>query len=173
MNSAKYLDYELRPAKFTERKMFLSSLSNICHSYGGNYQYIGFGGISFTDFKLFHNGLNINEMYSIEGGTKIPKNRINYNLPFHFIKTLFGFSTEMLDQISLEKKSIIWMDYDNDLETFMFEDIEKIFRKIPPGSVYKITCNTTLKGKDNLPYSLSDFEEKYDSFTPYGLNKLI
>ena len=54
MNSSKRLNYETRPAKFTERKMLLSSFLRICNLYGGNYQYIGLGGVSFTDFKLFH-----------------------------------------------------------------------------------------------------------------------
>ena len=68
MNSPKYLNYETRPAKFTERKMLLSSFLRICNLYGGNYQYIGLGGVSFTDFKLFHKELHIDEMYSLEGG---------------------------------------------------------------------------------------------------------
>ena len=68
MNSPKFLNYETRPHKFTERKMLLSSLSKICNYYSDEYQYIGLGGISFTDFKLFHKELHINEMHSIEAG---------------------------------------------------------------------------------------------------------
>ena len=87
MNSSKRLNYETRPAKFTERKMLLSSFLRICNLYGGNYQYIGLGGVSFTDFKLFHKELHINEMYSLEGGD-FSKEKLQINLPFSFIKII-------------------------------------------------------------------------------------
>ena len=51
--------------------MLLTVLQNICQFYNEDYQYIGFGGVSFTDFKLFHKELNIGEMFSIEGGDNL------------------------------------------------------------------------------------------------------
>ena len=79
MNSPLIINYELRPAKFTERKMLLAVLTRICAFYDSPYQYIGFGGLDYTDFKLFHKELYIDKMISIEGGRKISKERTVFN----------------------------------------------------------------------------------------------
>ena len=68
MNSPKKINYETRPFKFTERKMLLSTFIRLSNKYESPYQYIGFGGLTFTDFKLFHKELHIEKMHSIEGG---------------------------------------------------------------------------------------------------------
>ena len=61
--SAVTINYEIRPCKFVERRMLLASLSRILGAIRKEqeYQYIGFGGCSFTDFKLFHRELQINQ----------------------------------------------------------------------------------------------------------------
>ena len=170
MNSARFIDYELRPVKFTERKMLLNSLVNICQFFKEDYEYIGFGGISFTDFKLFHKELNINHMISIEGGNKTHKNRVEFNKPYHFIKTVRGKSTDVLDTFDFDKKSIIWLDYDNQLDEFMFDDITHIFKKIKPGSVYIFTCNTTL-AKDGNIYSKEEFIDQFGNYLNFDFEQ--
>jgi hypothetical protein len=174
MNSAKYINYELRPAKFVERKMFTSVLLNIIGTESINYQYVGLGGLLFTDFKLFHKELGISKMTSIEGGKKIDIKRIKFNKPFSFIQLEKGLSTDLLgddEKVNLNSKTIIWMDYDNDLENFMFEDISHIFRKIPTKSVYFFTCNTTLKNYSGEVYSLTELKEKYGKYVPYDISQ--
>ena len=57
MKSATVLNYETRPCKFVERRMLLASIARIMGVLKLRYQYIGFGGLSFTDFKLFHKEL--------------------------------------------------------------------------------------------------------------------
>jgi len=150
MNSALKINYELRPAKFVERKMLLTSLANICKHYTCEYQYIGFGGIAFTDFKLFHKELHINEMTSIEGGNQVEEERIRFNKPFSFINLEFGLSTTILPKIDLHKPSIVWLDYDDVLNNNMFEDIAVLFRKLPAGSVYLFTSNRELKDRNTV-----------------------
>ena len=174
MNSAKYINYDLRPAKFVERKMFSDALKNIVGTQYNEYQYVGLGGMLFSDFKLFHKELSISKMTSLEGGTKIDIKRISYNKPFSFIQLKKGHSTDLLgddDIINLSNKSIIWMDYDNDLENFMFEDITHIFKRIHLGSVYIFTCNTTLKNKEGKIYSLGELKEEYGNYVPYELSQ--
>ena len=62
MKSPTSLNYEIRPCKFVERKMLLSAFARIIPLFKQEYQYIGFGGLSFTDFKLFHRELHINRI---------------------------------------------------------------------------------------------------------------
>jgi hypothetical protein len=171
MNSTKILNYETRPVKFTERKMLLASISKLVYHFGDTYQYIGLGGITFTDFKLFHKELHLNEMYSIEGG-EIPVQKLNFNKPFGFIKIIPKLSTVALTNgdIDLTKKSLVWLDYDDCLENFFFDDITALFSKLPAGSIYIITCNRQLDNqKPNTPYSVEDFKEKFGSNTPFDL----
>lgn len=170
MNSPKKINYELRPVKFTERKMLLSFLQKICAYYGNNYQYIGFGGLSFTDFKLFHKELHIDELISIEGG-KFSIEKLSFNSPFSFIKIIKSFSTCALNTISFDQKSIIWLDYDGTLSEYFFDDLRLIFSKILPGSIYIITCNRELKSKEtNSEYTINEFKEIFGNKIPFKLN---
>lgn len=109
MNSPKHLNYETRPAKFAERKMLLSTFLRICNHFKHDYQYIGLGGLSFTDFKLFHKELHIENMYSIEGG-RFEEERVKFNLPYSFIEIFHEFTSDALTKIDLTKKSLVWLD---------------------------------------------------------------
>lgn len=115
MNSPLKINYELRPYKFTERKMLLSTFARICHYYQGEYRYIGFGGLSFTDFKLFHKELHIEKMCSIEGGG-LSKERLEFNRPYSFIQIHKDLSTNVLSRIELNKRSLVWLDYNGVLD---------------------------------------------------------
>lgn len=171
MNSPKHLNYETRPVKFTERKMLLASLSKICNHYRGDYQYIGFGGVSFTDFKLFHKELNIDKLTSIEGGD-FSAEKVQFNAPFSFIKIINDLSTNALKSINLQEKSLVWLDYDGTLDDYMFQDIQLLFSKLPEGSIYLITCNRELKSKGSgKEYSVSEFEDKFGNLVPFGIKK--
>lgn len=171
MNSSKHLNYETRPVKFTERKMLLASLSKICNHYKGDYQYIGFGGLSFTDFKLFHKELNIDTLISIEGGD-FSVEKVNFNSPYSFIKIIKDLSTNALKSIDLNKKSLVWLDYDGTLDNYMFQDIQLLFSKLPEGSIYLITCNRELKSKEfGKEYKVSEFEDKFGNLVPFGVKK--
>jgi hypothetical protein len=172
MNSPNLFNYETRPAKFTERKMLLAVLQNICQYYNEDYQYIGLGGVSFTDFKLFHKELNIGKMFSIEGGEDLNKERIQFNNPFSCIDLRFGLSSSILKDLDLTKKTVIWLDYDNDLDNFMFEDLAILFRKLPKGSVYIMTCNRQLKDKiTGSEYEVETFKEKFNNLVSFDLKK--
>ena len=83
MKSPTVLNYEIRPCKFAERRMLLASFARIIGVFKQQYQYVGFGGLSFTDFKLFHRELHINTMYSIEGEYCKPK--LEFNKPYSCI----------------------------------------------------------------------------------------
>ena len=170
MNSPRKINYETRPYKFTERKMLLSTFARICNFYKGEYQYIGFGGLTFTDFKLFHKELHIDKMHSIEGGDLLSKERVEFNRPYSFIKIYKDLSTNVLATIDLTMKSIVWLDYDGVLDSYMFEDLSLLMRQLPVGSIYLITCNRELKSDDTgEEYTVEQFKEKFESLTPFDI----
>lgn len=169
MNSPKKINYETRPFKFTERKMLLSTFIRLSNKYESPYQYIGFGGLTFTDFKLFHKELHIEKMHSIEGGD-FSTERLSFNKPYSFIKIHKDLSTNALLKMDLSKKSIIWLDYDNDLDNYMFDDLSLLINKLPIGSIYLMTCNKQLKSeKTGEIYKVDEFNEKFGSKVPFGI----
>jgi hypothetical protein len=171
MNSPRKINYEIRPCKFTERKMLLSTFARICNYYKDEYQYIGFGGLTFTDFKLFHKELHISRMSSIEGGDLLSKERIEFNRPYSFIQIYKDFSTNVLAKINLSKKSIVWLDYDGVLDNYMFEDLSLLIRQLPVGSIYLITCNRELKSEETgEEYTVEQFKDKFESLTPFDIS---
>ena len=169
MNSPKTLNYEVRPCKFVERRLLLSSLNQIVPRFKVDYQYIGFGGVAFTDFKLFHKELNINTMHSIEGGV-FSRGRLEFNKPYSCINLLFGNSTDKLLDLDLSKPSIVWLDYDNALNEAVFIDIDILFRSLPHGSVYIISCNRELKNENNQTMKKDELEERFKGYTPFDLD---
>lgn len=169
MNSPKFLNYETRPNKFTERKMLVSCLNKICNSYNGDYQYVGLGGLTYTDFKLFHRELHIDDLISIEGGD-FSQEKLEFNAPFSFVKIIKDFSSNALKEIDFSKRSIVWMDYDGALEEYMFTDLRLLFSRLPEGSVYLITCNRELKhNKTREEYTVEEFKSEFGNLVPFDI----
>lgn len=171
MRSPNKLNYEIRPCKFVERRLLLASLYQIVINIKQDYQYIGFGGLSFTDFKLFHKELSIDTMYSIEDAYEPEK--LEFNKPFSCIKILHGLSTQMLMTIDLSKPSIVWLDYDGVLSMDVFNDINILFNSLPHGSVYIMSCNRQLRNETATPprpYTNDEFQEKYNGLVPYDID---
>ena len=169
MNSANTINYELRPCKFVERRMLMSSLSRIVGYFCQPYQYVGFGGLAFTDFKLFHKELNIDKLYSIE--KMYSDEKLEFNKPFSQINILHTDSTSAINNmLDLTKPSIIWLDYDNRLEKFMFQDLEICLNRLPKGSVYIFSCNSLLKDDNNDSMTLDQLKRKFGNLVPYNLD---
>ena len=166
MNTPLILNYELRPCKFIERRMFIMSLSRVIARFGGDYQYVGFGGLSFTDFKLFHKELDINRMISIEAGEDIKNERLEFNKPFSCISIMRGMSTDQLTQVDFSKKTIVWLDYDESLQEYYFDDLSYVLGKIVEGSVVVISCNTKLHKKKEQPFTDDEFRKAFGLHIP-------
>lgn len=169
MNSPTKLNYEVRPCKFAERTMLLAVLQTITNKFEGKYQYVGFGGLTFTDFKLFHRNLHIDIMHSIEGGV-YSEERIKYNSPYGFIQIHKGMSSTELTKIDFATKTIVWLDYDGVIEDYTFSDLSFLLRKMPVGSVYIVSCNRELKNKENSEYSsVEEFISVFKHLSPADL----
>ena len=171
MNTPLLFNYELRPSKFVERRMFIMSLSRVIAHFGGDYQYVGFGGLSFTDFKLFHKELNIDKMVSIEAGDDIMLERLEFNKPYSCILIQKGLSTEQLTQVDFSKKSIVWLDYDESLQEYYFDDISYVLSKMVVGSVIAISCNTKLLKKKDQPYTNEEFLDIFGIHIPADIGE--
>lgn len=174
MDSSNKINYELRPCKFAERRMFLALLQEICVTFGlDEYRYVGFGSIYYTDFKIFHKELHINNMVSIEGSTNaFIQKRADFNLPYNCIELCLGQSTDVLTDLTWDEKNIVWMDYDSVLHHYMFQDIEHLFQRLVVGSCYFFSCNKQLRNSEtNTNYQLNEFEEHYGDLVPDGLEQ--
>ena len=169
MKSPKILNYETRPCKFTERRMLLASFMRIIGVLKQEYQYKGFGGLAFTDFKLFHKELHINQMHSIEACYS--KEKIEFNKPYSFITIEHNRSTNILSQIDLKKPTIIWLDYDDTLSYTIFMDLQKVLQELPHGSIYVMSCNRELKNENNETCSVEELRERFGHVVPFHLQK--
>jgi hypothetical protein len=139
-SSDRKINYNLRPSKSIERKMILEVLKEVCTpQVAKQYRYIGFGSSFFTDFKLFHRGLNLSDMISIES-KKSNEARVKFNKPFSCIKLESGHSKDVLPKLDWKKKFIAWLDYETSLKEYMFEDLE--------------TCTNNAKSNSFLLFTL-------------------
>lgn len=166
MNSI--IDYELRPNKYVQRRMLVASISRIIGALNLSYQYVGFGALTFVDFKMFHKELQINHLVSIDGNDEYTLDKLEFNKPFYSIKICKGTSTKVLPDIDLTIPSIVWLDYTDSLQKYMFEDIEIVLQVVPKGSILVITCNRDLK-KNKTPLRVADLEEMFEDLVPLGL----
>jgi uncharacterized membrane protein len=135
------INYRLRPAKAVERKIICDSLRCL-HPFGElkTYRYIGFGSTYFSDFILFHKFLHLEDMVSIEKDEHA-KERFEYNKPFGCINIKYGDSCEILPALAWDKKSIVWLDYDDPLEIKVLNDIDLLISKLVSGSILIVTVS--------------------------------
>lgn len=135
------IHYGLRPAKTIERKMLCESFRRLS-AFGKveDYRYIGFGSTYFSDFALFHKSLNIRTMISIERDVE-NKDRFEFNRPFGCIEIKFDESTEVLPSLPWDVRTMLWLDYDGQLEGGVLADVKFFCASAFPGSVIVITVN--------------------------------
>ena len=176
MASYNIFNYNYRPAKSIERKLFVELLKEI---YGvteaRKCTYIGFGSIFFTDFKMIHKELGIKKMINIENKVE-DKIRFEFNKPYSCIDLQWGMSTDVLLNIDYIGKKIFWLDYDETLQSYMFEDIETIFTNLEPGSFYMATCNSSLPkyiDKTTGVYKPEKFTADFADYVPYELTHMM
>ena len=150
------IDYRLRPAKHAERSMLVEAAARLRFTDLQNYRYVGFGAIYFSDFKLFHKVLGIKDFHNIEG-REVDKIRFNWNRPFNNIKMHFGMSSDKIPKISWKKKSIIWLDYDGQLNGSKLKDIDYLIRNVASGSFLLVSINAEKPSPSGL--SVEDREK--------------
>lgn len=165
--SGNTINYDLRTAKSVERRMISTVTKELFKSVNYNKRrYVGMGSTYFTDFKIFHKELHIDNMISFELEEDLKK-RVEFNKPFSTIDIKIGKSTDILPKIDWDKSvDLIWMDYDEKLQYDYFNDIEIIFSNISLGSVYLMTCNKQLNNYN----SIEEFNEIFGELVPNDIN---
>jgi hypothetical protein len=134
------IDYRARPAKTVVRRMIVEC----CRRLRGitklsNYQYIGFGGLEFLDFDLFHRTLGMCRMISIEKSDRT--DRYDFNRPFAAIEMRYGQASDVLPLLDWTGLKIVWLDYEKSLTREALRDCENVSRYLKQGSVLIVTLN--------------------------------
>lgn len=167
------INYVLRPKKQIERKIIIESLQIIQRQVPINlesYEYLGMGSIYYYDYLLFHKYLNIRNMISLDDKNVIK--RFDYNKPFDFIKFKKARTTDFLNTYDFNKHLLCWFDYDShlwnkdeeELNKYIFDDIEIISRQAKPHDLFLLTvsasCPQRLNEKKLFEDLLSDYLPK-------------
>ena len=135
------INYRLRPAKNIERKMMADIFQRLPHIYPINrYRYIGFGSTFFSDIRLIHRRLGIENIISIEKEDD-DKERFELNKPYDCVDMMYGESKEILPELDWNQPTILWLDYDDEINTYMFSDIREFMTEAPAGSLLFVTIN--------------------------------
>lgn len=149
--SSERINYRLRPAKHIERKMLAEAIRRLSE-FGSltSYRYIGFGSFYFADFSLFHKGLGISNMMSIEKDAK-SRERFLFNKPFGCIDVRFGESSAVLPTLAWDVRSIVWLDYDGILDKNVLTDVRFFCGNAIGGSILVVSVNCQSDPTDAAP----------------------
>jgi hypothetical protein len=152
------LSYAQRPAKYIQRRMVADALRRLrVFAPLSEYEYVGFGGLEFVDFELFHRELEVDEMTSIEEDSN-SASRFRFNVPFSKVEVLFDKASAVLPNLlDRPRLRVVWLDYESELESEVLQDLGTAIRRLVPGSVLLITVNA--KGPSRAAERLSRFED--------------
>lgn len=163
-NSGRLINYTLRPAKCVERKIMCELLTKFRTEVPIHlYRYIGFGAFYFSDFVLFHNQLNINQMISIEQSSNAE--RYNFNKPYKCIEMAYGPASHVIAnkiKFSGEIKDIVWLDYDGNFATEVLNDMLLLLDRVSSGSFVFTSFNTSIPDDEcarKMPYLQDNFPD--------------
>jgi len=141
-SSALSVQFDLRPAKQVERRMLVDAfqrLGQVGFSIR-DYEYVGFGGLHFVDFLIFHKLLGINNMLSIEHDTSI-EGRVQYNCPFDCVSIKMDSSSNVIPTLSRDDQYILWLDYDGPVSTSIATDMYMAGSQLSRGSILLATVD--------------------------------
>lgn len=151
MNSYRKINYSLRPAKHIERKMLCETFRRLAEfAKVESYRYIGFGSIYFSDFLLFHKTLGFSNMLSIERDL-VNEARFAFNRPFKCIKLEFGESNEILPKLPWDVRTILWLDYDGQLNDSVLTDVAFFCANACSSSMILVTVNAQFNTNEAEP----------------------
>lgn len=184
-NSYLQFDYRLRLCKCIERKLFCVFLNEYNRLYSlKDFDYIGFGSLYFSDFIMFHNQYSFKKFFSIEdmnddeGELDTEKSaRFDFNKPYDFIEIKGVKSTKALVEMKISK-AMVWLDYDERLDNYMFEDIEILAERLTSGSLIIITLSDQMKSgfisksEDKIEYrDEKKFSDYYENHIYRGITR--
>ena len=146
MPSFNVVNYSLRPSKSIQRRLVFDGIRTLqSHLELKRMVYVGFGSIWFVDFVMAHRLLGIDDMVSIED-SEIGHCRAKFNAPYATVRISQGHSSQVLptlyeDDLIRERPWVIWLDYDDNFNETLRDDIQSIIEKAPENTVLLITFN--------------------------------
>ena len=160
------IDYRLRPAKQAERSMLIDLYKRLRFAPIEEYQYVGFGSVAFVDFRMVHRALGIDDLLSIEGTEDDEeKARFSHNKPYDRIDLRFGHSNSILPQVNFDRKSLVWLDYDEPARRFMASDLATVAAKAHSGTFVAVTfTNDFPVDKKGAERALGHLREGFPEF---------
>jgi hypothetical protein len=139
--SYEQINYALRPAKNIERKMISDVLRRLrAFAPLHVYRYVGFGSAYFSDFTLLHKALDLRTMISIEKDIA-NRDRFEFNRPFSCVEMAYGTATAILPTLDWDYESIVWLDYDSKIKSYVLADLAFACMEAKPGSALIVTVN--------------------------------
>jgi hypothetical protein len=144
------VQYELRPHKQVERRMLIDGFQYLTQAGFPirDYKYLGFGSFYFVDFIMFHKLLGISRMMSIEGASQ-HENRVIFNRPFKFVEVHIGEAADVLSNLDMAQKFVVWLDYDSVLHSDILSDIRTTITRLSVGSILLITVDVEPPGAES------------------------
>jgi hypothetical protein len=143
-SSAKYVSYDLRPAKQCERKLILEffACANECGHKISDYRYVGMGANRFYDFILMHKQFSIRKMISLEHNQSM-YSRAVFNTPFKFLEVLNQNVSSFALKDTGHKNTIYWLDFDDGIGPGITGDITSIAHNIVENDFLFVTVTGT------------------------------
>lgn len=139
-------NYQIRPSKHVERKIFVDTLQHL-RKVGyklSDYHYVGFGSYFYMDYTLFNRHLAIEKMTSLENDPDIEK-RIKFNKPYSFIDVKMDEATQFISTIRNNKPYLIWLDYECTLNEEILTDFGTLLNTLKNGSVIIVSVNAEVR----------------------------
>lgn len=143
-SSAKYVSYDLRPAKQCERKLILElfSCAGECGHKIGKYRYVGMGANHFYDFILMHKQFSISKMVSLEHDVSM-YNRAVFNTPFKFLKVVNQSVGDFSSVDKVDGNTIYWLDFDDGISPAILGDVASIAQNVVENDFVFVTVTGT------------------------------
>lgn len=139
-SSARFVAYDLRPAKQCERRMMVDSFVAAMEAGFAipSYRYVGMGANRFYDFIMIHKYLGIKTMISIEHDSEMFV-RAQFNRPFDFISVRKGTVNDFILTDQYDGNSIYWLDYDAGISPEVTQDIANLIPSLSVGDFVFVT----------------------------------
>ena len=141
--STRKINYAVRSGKHIERSVIVDALRRLDRLVPiEKYDYVGLGGLGFTDHLLIHRNLGLTSLTSIEvRADRDAKRRFAFNNPLRCITLRHGASTAELPKLDWTAPKIVWLDYDGSIDSDTLVDAAQVAGSAAPGSVLIITLN--------------------------------
>lgn len=139
-STARFISYDLRPAKQSERRIIsdILKIGGDCGLPISKYRYVGMGANRFYDFLLLHRYIGVCKMVSLEHDP-IMYERALFNVPFGFIDVRNDTTEQFLTTDSNEEPTIYWFDYDGGIGPHILRDIASLSTGMKVGDLAFVT----------------------------------